>query len=477
MAAACLLWFGAGCAGLGPSIPAFDSGDRQSVEVGADAHYTLDADAAVNPRDGAGYRAFEVDLAAGDAIRIDAQSDDFGPSLTLYDPDGSLVGAASVGAEARHNRLIRPVDTAGTYLIVVAAPAPGYSGAFQLTIDSVDAPSPSLSFPGDASGISYGSASPDAAAEASTHHLAIEEAAVAELTVEAREFTPRISVVDVDTGDVYAEAAGDDQQIARVTAQLPAGDYELRIARPTTGPDGYYQVQATTADRDEPRDFRVGTDFNGLLPRDLAPLPHSGLSGQMVTFSIDEAAVFDARIDSDAFAPVLVLTDGTDTLVTEVDSDPLQQSDARLIRPLEAGDYALWITSYSAEPQGLFELETELRDPPPTERLQPDAVVNGALTEGAALHPERYTFVEYYTIEVDDETHLNIELESREFDAYLVVEDSDGEVIARNDDAHIGTTDAGIETTFQPGTYRIGVTTFAPDTLGAFTLTVERTIH
>ena len=83
----------------------------------------------------------------------------------------------------------------------------------------------------------------------------------------------------------------------------------------------------------------------------------------------------------------------------------------------------------------------------------------------------------YYSFRLPERVEVQIDLMSSAFDAWLVLRagaDISGQQIQRDDDGGSGT-DSRIARTLSAGTYTIEVTSFRPDTTGAFTLRVART--
>jgi hypothetical protein len=99
---------------------------------------------------------------------------------------------------------------------------------------------------------------------------------------------------------------------------------------------------------------------------------------------------------------------------------------------------------------------------------------SGSLAAGACvlttgdLPGRRY--VNYYSLRLGSEAQVTIDLESTQFDSYLYLwVDGTGERLARDDDSGIGS-DARVSTVLPAGDYVIGVTSYAPEALGAFDL-------
>ena len=81
-------------------------------------------------------------------------------------------------------------------------------------------------------------------------------------------------------------------------------------------------------------------------------------------------------------------------------------------------------------------------------------------------------FADLYEFSISSSQALVISLESLEFDALLRVLDSNGVVVATDDDSGAGT-NSRLSRTFSAGTYRIEATTFAAGEVGAYTLSLQ----
>jgi hypothetical protein len=95
--------------------------------------------------------------------------------------------------------------------------------------------------------------------------------------------------------------------------------------------------------------------------------------------------------------------------------------------------------------------------------------VTGTLTESSCFVEEWYH--DLWLIELAAETDLVIDLVSTEFDAYLLLTDEEWELIDEDDDSG-GDFNARLEVTLEAGTYIIWATTYAPEAVGDYELTV-----
>lgn len=83
-------------------------------------------------------------------------------------------------------------------------------------------------------------------------------------------------------------------------------------------------------------------------------------------------------------------------------------------------------------------------------------------------------YAEMYYLEINGDRDAIIDLESFDFDAYLVLYDWDtGEVLAENDDLNSVDSDARLSGFLPQGRYAISATTYDPGETGRYVLTVD----
>ena len=97
--------------------------------------------------------------------------------------------------------------------------------------------------------------------------------------------------------------------------------------------------------------------------------------------------------------------------------------------------------------------------------------VAGSLAQTDA--EERGRYYDVYAFEPQAQDTVTVTAASSEFDAYLYVYDAAGELLAENDDAAEGSTDAGLSLQVVPGCYRVEVTSLGSGATGAYTLRID----
>jgi len=108
----------------------------------------------------------------------------------------------------------------------------------------------------------------------------------------------------------------------------------------------------------------------------------------------------------------------------------------------------------------------------PVSEIVVDESRGGTLSSGDCLLEGAYT--DMYYLEVFNDSNLIIDLESFDFDAYLVLYDRDtGELLADNDDLNSFDSDARLAGYLPRGRYVIGATSFDVGETGQYVLTVD----
>lgn len=99
---------------------------------------------------------------------------------------------------------------------------------------------------------------------------------------------------------------------------------------------------------------------------------------------------------------------------------------------------------------------------------------SGVLSSSDCIVDGTYTEMWYFDHRGSEDQVLVIDLESFDFDAYLVLYDYDtGAIVAENDDVNSTDSDARLLGTLARGRYVIAATSFDPGETGQYVLTVD----
>ena len=147
---------------------------------------------------------------------------------------------------------------------------------------------------------------------------------------------------------------------------------------------------------------------------------------------------------------------------------------------LEEGTYVIVIGTESPGPQSTYTLSSTRTLPSSgpaflnctvSQAYTVGATVNGALGSGDCLTPDD-AWMDRYQFTLAAARTMTINLASENFDAYLYLFNSDGVVLAQNDDAG-GSLNSRLSISLPAGTYSIGASSFGFRSEGAYTLTTQ----
>ncbi|MBN1436094.1 MAG: PPC domain-containing protein [Sedimentisphaerales bacterium] len=195
------------------------------------------------------------------------------------------------------------------------------------------------------------------------------------------------------------------------------------------------------------------------------------------TFNASRNDEIEIALNSDDFDTYLILeTPDGETLR---DDDGGEGLNSLLQGTAEAsGEYRIGVTSYSSNATGDYELaicgvdDVEAIEPEPSNMSDAQTSETGSLDENDELCFSREgCFVDYYSFSLDRGDEVEIELNSEDFDTYLILDAPSG-AQTTNDDGGEGANSLILTTADQSGDYTIGVTSFGPGATGDYELTV-----
>lgn len=183
------------------------------------------------------------------------------------------------------------------------------------------------------------------------------------------------------------------------------------------------------------------------------------------------------RIDltSTAFDAYLLLRDANGTTLDE-DDDGGTSGNAMLIATLAPGTYYIVANSAVAGQTGGYTLSVTVTNPACTMSnavaTTLGATVNGTLATSDCILPSDGTYADVYRLTLATNRAIQVDLASSAFDAYLVLIDANGTVVAEDDDSAGGSNARIVTGTLAAGTYYVVANSFAIGETGAYTLTI-----
>lgn len=477
IAAALLL---SACAASAPSKGApFKIAELSQIELDDETVDLLSESAPVNPRDGAPYRTFAIDLHQKQTLHLNVRAD-FSPSIAIFAPGGTLVGLANDTTSTGQNEidLISHIPRDGRYIVVVSSSSRGEFGSFQLNATLFDGQN-ELAIPDSirTNLLNTGRTHPTTGAAMNSFFFDVPDHMIVDIRLASHQFDTFLSLVDAANGQILAENDdADDTLDSRIITSLEPGSYEIWASAWSSDSRGQFSLSIQEADLKLSDSFVLGAPYLGLLGADLQPIPSTGRRGIPLPFELNGPAALIASMDSEALDSYLYLTDSQGRVrIENDDATGLFTMNSRFAINLEPGQYTLWASSYSPS-AGLFEIETSLGPYSQGGTIELDSTIEGVLTDDAELSNYRDTKTLYYTFDVKEMTGVVIDLRSSDFDSFLILENSDGGFLEEDDDHGAGL-DAQISRVLQPGTYRIGVTCYSGECFGRFSLQLRQAIN
>jgi hypothetical protein len=401
-------------------------------------------------------------------IRIDMTSPTFEGYLELMNESGVAVGW---GADGQTNARIGSEFPAGRYTVVVRSYPPGATGEYTLAV----AEAPECASQGNlvlGESVSGTAREEDCWFEWTTvdnWSLTVPRRQKYRIDLKSSDFDEILLLRDengfVQMGADWSGPSGH----ARLDMEISAGDWTLSVATATYGDEGSYTLSADLAPACTPGSTVVfGETLDGEL---------SGAD-----------CLFESWAPADSFALVLLDGEPFDLVLKSTDMDPFMLvRDQRgvdvawgtteygagistLRTSLDPGRYALFVFANSFPGIGSYQLTAGEVECPDIQSVAMGGSVEGRLdvddcVRSGGAYQDRFELV------LANDTTVRIDL-TADFDAYLILRDSAGVEIERDDDGGPGF-DARIERSLAAGTYEIDATSFNATSTGTYKLSVD----
>jgi serine protease Do len=220
-----------------------------------------------------------------------------------------------------------------------------------------------------------------------------------------------------------------------------------------------------------------GAGYGALGPGD--PTLSDGSLYQAWTFWGTAAQRVQIDVVSNDFDAYAILTDGAGNELAR-DDDGGEGTDARIIHTLPAnGQYRVLATSFRARRTGSYSVRLAPAVAVAVEggtgvmgSITRGQTVSGTLTAADARLSDGSAYQAWLFQGRAGET-IVVEVRSRDFDAYAIIQDGNGNRIASDDDSGGGTNARLRFTLTYTGTFRILANSFRQGTFGAYTLSVR----
>ncbi len=421
--------------------------------------------------DGAYGDRWSLDLSSRTSIVINVTSPLFDGVLELHDSTGNLIGYGDDFIGPTNARITESLP-AGSYVITVRSIRAGAIGQYELSVGLAADCGPlgdlTLGVP-----VTGTLAASDCLSEWDSFmdhwSLTLTSTQKLRLDVQSTDFDEIILIRD-ERGDIIESSDwGGPTGSARLETELAAGNWTISVTAPDEGFRGDYDLTVDIAPPCTPgKELVLGETVRGeIAPTDC--LMDGWMPADSFGLTIDQETPIDIRVKSTDLDPLLILQDQNGRDIA-VGWSVLQDGIAQIHMSLAPGSYSLFVTAGSDPPEGSYQLtvtESVCADPLPIalgESVEGSLDATDCLRAGGA-------YQDSWRLVLPNDITVRIDLESDDFDAFLVLQDSVGDTIETNDDGGVGF-NSRIDRLLTAGTYEIRASSFGEGQIGAYRLTV-----
>lgn len=413
----------------------------------------------------------------------------FAPTVTLLDAAGNSLAADSGGGTGGTSDILMQLAP-GTYVVMVSSS--GTTGNYQLSYAfTPGAPQPCVVGTAQAAGSIAGTLASASSCRTSygladVYSVTLATAGTLDVDLATSSFTGQVALADAKGNLIYLNSDLEGLGDSNVSAVLPAGNYTI-LAAAMAGAGGYQLTTTFTAQSGTT--VAACTQFASLFPNsfyitDLGSGGCSGSNGQpadFYQFTLASGGLIAAVMTSDEIQGHLLLTDSSGNYLRSDDSS-YAANDPLIVQFLQAGTYQLAASADFNGSGGLYQvslLAVSGARPAfctPLASLTPAGSFSGTLAITSCQYIDG-TFADIYSLTLAFTTPVDLLLTSTDFDAYLVVLDGQGNVVAQDDDSG-GGTNAEIVQTLPMGTYYVVAKPLAYSySAGNYTLTSNQVVE
>lgn len=441
--------------------------------------------------DGSHYDVYQISVQAGEVVRLYLASDEIDPYLLLRDRSGVPWSHDDDSGSGSDALIDEAVPSKGTWEVVVNSYGSGETGAYLLAWAPPGARFLTRGSPAAGELTAHDPILPEAyrhgfiPQDGAYHDLYLlvgRQGEVVRLAMESSEVDAYLLLVDAE-GNLLVD---DDDSGGGSDALL---EYTL----PSTG---VYRVLATSFFSGQTGRYTLNwSDAQGVRERggegEIVLTPGASVEGELTPddAQLDDGTYYDLyylegyqgetvylRLTSPDFDAYLMLGDEQGRRLA-TDDDSGGGSDAYLVHTLpEDGWYQVVVNSFFRGETGRYTLTRETTAPEAesafTSTLAPGVAVVGRLSSGDRTLSDG-TYYDIWYLQGEAGETVSIFLGSLEFDAYLMLCDETGEVIASDDDSG-GGTDSYLEYTLPAsGVYMVVANSIFRGETGEYTLVWE----
>ncbi|HEY1493570.1 MAG TPA: pre-peptidase C-terminal domain-containing protein [Candidatus Solibacter sp.] len=433
------------------------------------------------------YNYYNVTVDSSGLVRATVTSGDFNATVNLLDADGNLLAsdAGSGGFDAQYNSQssLRAQLPAGNYRLQIFSDVPS-GGAYSLNYSfTAGNPKPctpaALNFGDQPMGVLNADSCRSSYGIADIYTVTVPGSGTVDFDMSTSSFNTSLVIRDAKDNLIVRNDEVDGVSVSHITADLPAGTYTI-VAAASSG-SGNYRLAAKFTPHDAlPCTYVQALDLNGGFIQRLGRGSCRASNGQPVdyySFTLAADSLVLAVMTSSEVDGFLTLTDASGN-VLRTDDNSYGSNDPLIVQYLPAGTYQLAARDASSTIGGLYELDLRTTEGP----RPPFCTDKMTIAQGATVSGEiRYTgcqygdntFADFYQFTLPADGQVDILLNSRDFDAYLVLLDAKGAEVDEDDDSG-GNTNARLTRALAAGTYTIVAKPFGDyRDQGKYTLSVK----
>lgn len=311
-----------------------------------------------HPEGGTEVIAFDFVLETQQLVRIQAATDSFPATVSVYDPATNKIVANNMGGSGTTSALLEP----GSYEILIGSRAAGQYGALDLTVSYVDADlQENLVIGGTIMGLLRQTSPQFPAREvpAASYTLTLEEKTGVDIYLKSDEFDPFVALTNA-SGETLAE--NDDfsgETNARLFLNLDPGTYTIWAQAFEGDQGGLFELAVNTFPVSETRDIKVNDSLAGILDAAADIHPEKGSRYLTYTLEVEEAQELNIELSSDDFDSFLIVTSDSGTVLEENDDRGDGTLHSRIRRDFEPGRYHILVMGLGRDNFGRFQLQVK----------------------------------------------------------------------------------------------------------------------
>jgi len=266
-------------------------------------------------------------------------------------------------------------------------------------------------------------------------------------------------------------------QAERLAFTFAAGTYYLWVTTRTPGERGRFALTASTAipcsQQSTVGAISAGQTVTGLSSGTGCLLPNN-VRGAGWRLSVAAPTALEVRVTGLPFTGAVVATTTAPELPIVAFGTRAPDGSVMFSEPFTPGEYLLWVfTQDDAEVPYSLSVNTTTVSVcgAPTQSIALTQSVTGTIDVNDCRVPQG-RYAEVWGLELSASTTVRIDQTSNAFDAYLILQDSTGRLLAEDDDGGEGV-NARLIRTLPAGRYRVVATTYSPGATGPYALSVQ----